>query len=52
MLTLRNSILYAANRPFLRFASTAQAGVYMLRLGYRACERALPDGTAEYHFWR
>lgn len=39
MLTLSNATIYADGQALLRFDSTPQAGVYMLRLGFRSFER-------------
>jgi len=34
-MSLRSSILYCSGRPLLRFASTAQGGIYLIGLGYK-----------------
>lgn len=47
MLTLHHSVIFCAGQPLFRFASTAQAGVFMLRLGYRAEERG-----GVWMFWK
>lgn len=47
MLTLHHSTIFCAGQPVLRFASTGQAGVFMLRLGYRAKEAG-----GIYTFWK
>lgn len=39
IIQLRAGIVYVNREPALRFASTAQAGVFLTRLGYRASER-------------
>lgn len=47
LIQLRGGIVYVNRRPFMRFASTPQAGIFLTGLGFRAEERA-----GVYTFWK
>lgn len=44
---VRSGIVYCSGQALLRFASTAAAGIYLMRLGYRCHE----EGKT-YTFWK
>lgn len=47
LVQMRGGVVYVNRSPVLRFASAAQAGVFLLRLGYRGKESG-----QTFTFWK
>ncbi len=47
LVQLHAAVIYVNRRPFMRFASTPQAGIFLTRLGFRGEEKA-----GVYTFWK